>query len=87
MLLYCSNCEKPVHDPDFGPVTDGILFSCTECDGPIAWCSYEELDNEESVIILTPDQRRYLQHLVHKQMDKLENALEQLCDIDEKLAE
>lgn len=100
MIFYCGKCEKPVGDMNSSETPDGYLYSCPECDSPVAQVSHAELDSYREDLkeqedakgdptapgpTITNDEARYLLHLINKQLTKLEHAICQLINIKTKL--
>lgn len=87
MTHFCSKCEYPVLNLEEVEVPDGFMYVCPECASPILFITHEEseADCPGCDPLFTPDEARYLRHIIDKQLAKLQGAANQLMDIKEKL--
>lgn len=81
---HCTHCGAPVAYQSFEDLEhEGC---CTSCDGCAEEVDYEveydaDIEDDDSVTVtLSNDQVTYLKHIIFKQLDKLDNATQQLED-------
>lgn len=99
MKYVCGKCFKAVEGVEGlepMPGAEGVSFHCLECSAPVLYMTYEELEQVEEgepaelpegfkCLVLSPDQQRYLEHIIDKQLSKLDDAANQLLDILDQL--
>jgi hypothetical protein len=84
MKFICGKCFKTVVDPAEAETPEGYFYNCDDCGTPIAFSTYDEVD-EVVRVVFSHDEARYLTHLVNKQLDKLKRAEQQLINIKRKM--